>query len=59
LRQLHPEVEILQGLGEETRLVVSEPLGDLPGAWNQVPESAAGVVRPGTDEMRAFQPTAP
>ena len=40
--------------GEETRLVVSEPLGDLPGAWNEVPESAAGVVRPGTDEMRVL-----
>jgi len=59
LRQLHPEVEILHGLGEETRLVVSEPLGDLPGAWNEVPESAAGVVRPGTDEMRSFRPIAP
>jgi len=59
LRQLHPEVEILHGLGEETRLVVSEPLGDLPGAWNEVPESAAGVIRPGTDEMRSFQPIAP
>jgi predicted glutamine amidotransferase len=59
LRQLHPEVEVLHGLSEETRLVVSEPLGDLPGAWNQVPESAAGVVRPGTDEMRSFQPAAP
>jgi predicted glutamine amidotransferase len=59
LRQLHPEVEVLHGLGEETRLVVSEPLGDLPGAWNEVPESAAGVVRPGTDEMRSFQPIAP
>jgi hypothetical protein len=59
LRQLHPEVEILHGLGEETRLVVSEPLGDLPGAWNEVPESAAGVIRPGTDEMRSFLPIAP
>ena len=59
LRQLHPEVEILHGLGEETRLVVSEPLGDLPGAWNGVPESAAGVIRPGTDEMRSFRPIAP
>ncbi len=59
LRQLHPEVEILQSVGEESRLVVSEPLGDLPGAWNEVPESAAGVVRPGTDEMRSFQPIAP
>ena len=59
LRQLHPEVEILHTLGDETRLVVSEPLGDLPGAWNEVPESSAGVVRPGTDEMRSFQPIAP
>ena len=59
LRQLHPDVEILRGLGEETRLVVSEPLGDLPGAWNEVPESSAGVVRPGQDEMRQFQPVEP
>jgi predicted glutamine amidotransferase len=59
LRQLHPDVEILQTLGEETRLVVSEPLGDLPGAWNEVPESAAGVVRPGDDEIRSFEPIAP
>ena len=59
LRQLHPEVEFLQSVGEESRLVVSEPLGDLPGAWNEVPESAAGVVHPGTDEMRSFQPLAP
>lgn len=36
----------LARLGRETRLVVSEPLGDLPGAWKAVPESSAGVVRP-------------
>jgi predicted glutamine amidotransferase len=59
LRQLHPDVEMLRGLGEETRLVVSEPLGDLPGAWNEVPESSAGVVRPGADEIRPFQPVGP
>ena len=59
LRQLHPEVEMLRDLGDETRLVVSEPLGDLPGAWNEVPESSAGVVRPGQDEMRPFQPVGP
>ncbi len=59
LRQLHPEVEMLRTLGEETRLVVSEPLGDLPGAWNEVPESSAGVVQPGTDEIRPFEPVSP
>ncbi len=59
LRELHPEVEMLQGLSDETRLVVSEPLGDLSGAWNEIPEASAGVVRPGTDEMRSFSPVAP
>ena len=53
LRQLHPEVEVLHRLSEEARFVVSEPLRDLPGAWNEVPESSAGVVRPGQDEIRA------
>jgi glutamine amidotransferase len=56
LRQLHPEVEVLQRLSEEARFVVSEPLRDLPGAWNEVPESSAGVVRPGQDEIREFRP---
>jgi len=56
LRELHPEVEVLSTLGEETRLVVSEPLGDMSGAWNEVPESSYGVVRPGQDELHPFEP---
>ncbi len=56
LRQLHPEVEVLHELSNEARFVVSEPLGDLTGAWNEVPESSAGVIRPGTDDIVAFQP---
>jgi len=59
LRQLHPEVEVLHRLSEEARFVVSEPLRDLPGAWNEVPESSAGVVRPGQDEIRDFRPVTP
>ncbi|MEV0297461.1 class II glutamine amidotransferase [Nocardia sp. NPDC050710] len=59
LRALHPEVEVLRHLGGETRFVVSEPLRDLAGAWNEVPESSAGVVRPGRDEIRPFQPISP
>jgi predicted glutamine amidotransferase len=59
LQALHPEVEVLHRLGAETRFVVSEPLRDLPGAWNEVPESSASVVRAGTDEIRAFHPIAP
>ncbi|MEE1752136.1 class II glutamine amidotransferase [Streptomyces sp. SP18CS02] len=56
LRRLHPDMRFLQEVSEETRLIVSEPLGDLPGAWNEVPESSYGVVQPGADEMRPFTP---
>ncbi len=57
LRALYPDNELLRDLGDESRLVVSEPLGDLPGAWNEVPESSYGVIQPGQDEMHPFTPT--
>jgi glutamine amidotransferase len=41
---------------DETRLIVSEPLGDLPSVWNEVPESSYGVVRPGADDLLPFAP---
>ncbi len=56
LRALHPELEELGALSDETRVVVSEPLGDLPGAWNEVPESHVGIIQPGDDELRPFTP---
>lgn len=56
LRRLHPDVTFLQEISDETRLIVSEPLGDLPGAWNEVPESSYGVVRPGADALHPFVP---
>jgi glutamine amidotransferase len=59
LRLLHPELEVLRGLSDESRLIVSEPLRDLPGAWNEVPESSWGVIREGQDELRSFTPRAP
>jgi predicted glutamine amidotransferase len=57
LRAIYPENELLRGLGDESRLVVSEPLGKLPGAWNEVPESSYGVIQPGQDELHPFTPT--
>jgi len=51
LRELYPERQILQQLAEDSRLVVSEPIGDLPGAWNEVPESCYGVVGRGEDSL--------
>jgi predicted glutamine amidotransferase len=59
LRELHPEMAVLEELGDETRLVVSEPLGDVSDAWNEVPESSWGVVQPGQDELWPFRPRAP
>jgi predicted glutamine amidotransferase len=56
VRELHPELEVLQLVSDETRIVVSEPLGDLSGAWNEVPESSYGVVQDGEDELRPFRP---
>jgi predicted glutamine amidotransferase len=57
LKALHPELAELGVLSDETRVVVSEPLGDLPGAWNEVPESHVGIIQPGEDELRAFAPS--
>jgi predicted glutamine amidotransferase len=59
LKALHPESEELAALSDETRVVVSEPLGDLLGAWNEVPESHVGIVQPGADELRPFTPVRP
>jgi predicted glutamine amidotransferase len=56
VRELYPDRPRLQELSNETRIVVSEPLVDLPGAWNEVPESSYGVVHEGEDELHPFTP---
>ncbi len=59
LRQLYPDNERFAEAGDETRLVVSEPLASLAGAWHEVPESTCGIIQPGDDELRQFTPQAP
>jgi len=59
LRGLYPDNPLFQSVDAETRLIVSEPLGELKGAWNAVPEASYGVVRPGEDELHGFEPVAP
>jgi predicted glutamine amidotransferase len=59
LRQLYPDNPAFQQVSEDTRLIVSEPLGDLAGAWNEVPESSYGVVHHGQDELHPFRPRPP
>ena len=59
LREHYPDAAMLRDVSDETRLVVSEPIGDLPGAWDEVPEASYGVVQKGRDALRPFVPKAP
>jgi len=56
VRRLHPDNPRLERFRDEDRVIVSEPLVDLAGAWLEIPESTALIVRPGPDEMRPFRP---
>lgn len=59
LKAMYPDDPRLDDYDEESRIVVSEPLGDVPGVWNPVPEATWGVVQPGPDELGSFTPAAP
>jgi glutamine amidotransferase len=59
LRQQYPDNPVLHQLSDDARLVVSEPLGDLHGAWREVPEATCVVVRGGHEELRPFSPAVP
>jgi glutamine amidotransferase len=59
LRQLYPDRDLFKEVYENARLIVSEPLSDVAGVWNEVPESSWSVVGPDRDEMRPFRPQAP
>jgi predicted glutamine amidotransferase len=59
VRELYPDLEVLERLGGDTRFIVSEPLRDLPGAWTEVPEGSWARVRRGSQEIQSFQPVAP
>lgn len=54
----HPDHPLVRGLSDDTRLVVSEPLGDLSGAWQEVPEGTCVVVRGGEQDFYPFAPSA-
>jgi predicted glutamine amidotransferase len=59
LRELYPENANFRRLSDETRIVVSEPLGELVGAWQPVPESSYGIVQKGADVLGDFHPRLP
>ena len=56
VRALHPEDERFWGFSDEARAIVSEPLGDLPGLWHEVPPGTAFVIQPGEDLRVPFTP---
>jgi len=56
LRAMYPEVAQFTGLSEHSRLIVSEPLGELAGVWNAVPESSFGIVTEQGGEFANFGP---
>ncbi len=41
LRKLYPERKDFEQFSDDARLIVSEPLGDVAGVWNEVPEQPA------------------
>jgi glutamine amidotransferase len=59
LRKQYPDTPVLRKVSDDARLVVSEPVGNLPGAWEEVPEASYSVVRQGDDALRPFVPRPP
>jgi len=59
LRKTHPDLPALHFVDDESRLVVSEPLRDLPGLWQEVPEASYGIVHAGNDDLQPFTPRPP
>ncbi len=53
LQEINPD---LRRFSPDARMVVSEPLSRLSGAWEEVPESTALVIHRGKVERHAFEP---
>ena len=59
LREEYPDREVLREVSGDTRLVVSEPVGTLPGAWVEMPEASYGMVGKEGDRLVPFAPKPP
>jgi predicted glutamine amidotransferase len=57
VQRLYPDDARLGRLGDDDRLIVSEPFSDLPGLWEEIPQSSAvRVARGGVLERQEFRP---
>ncbi|TDN61226.1 class II glutamine amidotransferase [Paraburkholderia sp. BL10I2N1] len=59
LRELYPEDPRMKAVGDDAYLVLSEPLVDLQGAWEEIPERTAVVTRGPNIEQFSFNPALP
>ena len=59
LRRLYPARERLAHFSAEARVVVSEPLVDLPGLWQEVPAGSAIAIEKGRLDQLPFRPQPP
>ena len=59
LRHQYPDNPMLHQLSDDARIVVSEPLGDLRGAWREVPEASYVVIHGGEEKVSPFKPLMP
>ncbi|MEL4319238.1 class II glutamine amidotransferase [Leifsonia sp. YIM 134122] len=53
LREMYPDAERLDLFGDRARVVVSEPLNNLPGAFVEVPENTVAIL---DDDGYEYQP---
>ncbi|MBB3084450.1 class II glutamine amidotransferase [Geodermatophilus sabuli] len=58
LRAQYPSNPVLHRLSDDARVVVSEPLGGLRGAWREVPEGTCVRIGHGREELYPFAPIA-
>ncbi|MCS5719990.1 class II glutamine amidotransferase [Herbiconiux sp. CPCC 205763] len=54
LQETYPDIDRLRQYGAGARVIVSEPLSDLPGAFVEVPESTVAVLEDGSYRQEAF-----
>lgn len=59
LHALYPNDPRFVVVGDDAFMVLSEPLMDLPGAWQEVPDGSALVARGGEIKTQAFAPRRP
>ena len=55
-RMLYPNRPLIQLLKDDDHIFVSEPLADIPGAWDKLSEASAAVIRAGRSERLMFRP---